>query len=190
MIVKCVCDCGKEFEELDSRGRARKFIYGHGNKGRKFPNLKHDKQFKKGQSPWNKGVHVENAGTFKVGQQAFLGKKHSEATKAKMRLAQRGHPATVKGAAHWKWKGGITKSDKLQREKLRKTIGRDVLRRDHYKCVKCDDGGYLHVDHIKGWADYPELRDDPNNLQTLCNKCHYEKTFGRKMPDDVNWGIV
>ena len=72
-VINCACGCGETLEELDQRGRERKFIYGHGNRGRKFPSLKHSKQFPKGHKPWNKGVHVENAGTFKKGHEGLIG---------------------------------------------------------------------------------------------------------------------
>jgi hypothetical protein len=70
--VKCGCGCGQDMEKYDNRGRIRKYIYKHGyNNGKKFPTIKHDKQFKKGDKPWNKGIHVENAGTFKKGHRGM-----------------------------------------------------------------------------------------------------------------------
>ena len=51
-----------------------------------------------------------------------------------------------------------------------------VLKRDHYKCVKCGRrDGRLFVDHIierkDGGADF-----DETNLETLCGSHHTEKT--------------
>lgn len=66
--ILCACGCGGERLSTDSRGRPAKFIYGHGNRGRKMPNLKHDGQFKKGNKPHNKGISgYSNNGTFKCG---------------------------------------------------------------------------------------------------------------------------
>ncbi|SMC28529.1 HNH endonuclease [Desulfacinum hydrothermale DSM 13146] len=60
-------------------------------------------------------------------------------------------------------------------------IRRDVLRRDEYKCQKCNwshkewnpsDPRHLELHHIR-----PHAEGGPNvqeNLQTLCNKCHDE----------------
>ncbi|GAA0491235.1 HNH endonuclease [Salinibacillus aidingensis] len=72
-----------------------------------------------------------------------------------------------------------------------------VLERDNYECQECKRNGYvkladndkhksLDVDHIKELVDYPDLAMDPDNLETLCIKCHnrkhgrYLKGFERK----------
>ena len=53
----------------------------------------------------------------------------------------------------------------------------------------CDQvGGSLSVDHIKSWANYPELRFREDNCRTLCMACHYYITFKRKLPQGVVWG--
>lgn len=56
-----------------------------------------------------------------------------------------------------------------------------VYRRDDYTCQKCRKrGGRLNAHHIKGYADYPELRTDVDNGITLCEECHqiFHKSFG------------
>jgi 5-methylcytosine-specific restriction endonuclease McrA len=30
----------------------------------------------------------------------------------------------------------------------------------------------MHIDHVKLWSKYPELRYDAENLQVLCRECH------------------
>lgn len=93
------------------------------------------------------------------------------------------------GEKHWNWKGGITTEDKKLRLKFRKTMQDKVLVRDDYTCHVCDtQGGYLQVDHIKSWADYPELRFEISNCRTLCMACHYYVTFKRKIPQGIIWG--
>lgn len=73
MKVLCACGCGEKKEKLDARGRETRFIFGHGNRGRKFPTIKHSKQFKKGSIPHNKGIEgYTNAGTFKVGHKGLF----------------------------------------------------------------------------------------------------------------------
>ena len=50
-----------------------------------------------------------------------------------------------------------------------------VFTRDNYTCQICEIHGskaYLHVDHIKQWAFYPELRYEVSNGRTLCKNCH------------------
>lgn len=90
---------------------------------------------------------------------------------------------------HPNWKGGITDIDTLERKRFQKSIQKLVFERDSYKCTKCGKGGDLQVDHIQPWAEYIELRFDINNCRTLCASCHYELTYGRKMPEYINgWG--
>ena len=64
-----------------------------------------------------------------------------------------------------------------------------IFERDGYKCQMCDSGGDLQVDHIASWAEFKELRFDPDNCRTLCAKCHYEITFKKPMPENIKtWG--
>lgn len=86
---------------------------------------------------------------------------------------------------------GITPKNRLERVRFQQTIQQLVLQRDNYTCQICDQySGYFHVDHIKGWAEYPELRFDMSNCRTLCRACHYYVTFKRKLPATSTWGIV
>lgn len=95
----------------------------------------------------------------------------------------------VSGDKHYNWKGGITSENRKQRKKFRIEVQPLVLKRDNYTCRVClTSGGYLQVDHIKNWADYPELRFNLDNCQTLCMSCHYKVTFGRDMPEGTVWG--
>jgi len=52
-----------------------------------------------------------------------------------------------------------------------------IYRRDKYSCrmPSCGRKGFknrIQAHHIKRWADFPELRFDPNNGITLCRRCH------------------
>lgn len=47
-----------------------------------------------------------------------------------------------------------------------------VLKRDEHKCVRCGNEDNLEVHHIAQWSDYPELRLEVDNGETLCNNCH------------------
>lgn len=87
------------------------------------------------------------------------------------------------------WKGGITKKNDLERSRFRHTMQQKIFIRDNYTCQICDQySGSLQVDHIKSWADYPELRFEESNCRTLCMACHYYVTFKRKLPQGVVWG--
>lgn len=114
------------------------------------------------------------------------GKKHSLETRKKISLNRRGKG---KGASQWKWKGGVTTNDKLQRATFRITMQKSIFERDGYSCQLCGSKKDLQVDHIQSWADYVELRFSMDNCRTLCAKCHYKITFGREMPMTVKgWG--
>ena len=56
-----------------------------------------------------------------------------------------------------------------------------VLKRDNYKCIKCNSTKRLEIHHIKKWADYPLERFNIDNGQTLCHKCHSKTiNYGNK----------
>lgn len=77
----------------------------------------------------------------------------------------------------------------LEYEQWRKA----VFERDMYTCQICKEvGGKLNADHIKRFADYPELRLDVTNGRTLCESCHLKtETFGnRKISTDTKWDLV
>lgn len=93
------------------------------------------------------------------------------------------------GPEHWNWQGGITAPNDRDRVKFKRSTLKKVLVRDDYTCQVCSQrGGYLQVDHIKSWKDYPQLRFDLDNCRTLCMACHYYVTFKRKLPSGVLWG--
>lgn len=93
----------------------------------------------------------------------------------------------VSGANNVNWKGGISKNSRFNSDY--KIWRSRVFARDNYTCQVCDTiGGYLQADHIKRYADYPELRYEISNGRTLCVACHYYVTFKRKMPQGIVWG--
>jgi 5-methylcytosine-specific restriction endonuclease McrA len=77
------------------------------------------------------------------------------------------------GEKHHNWQGGKTSEGKKIRHGLEYRLWREsVFKRDNYKCVWCGKKGYLHADHIKPFAHYPELRFAIDNGRTLCVECH------------------
>ena len=135
--------------------------------------------FKKGHDTWSKGM------------KGWVSEKH----KAAIKKANTGRTPWNKGllgimpTPQNKIGDGITAASKLERTKFRKTTQKLVFQRDDYTCQIClVRGGNLQVDHIKRWADYPELRFELDNCRTLCMGCHYFVTFKRKIPSGVIWG--
>lgn len=93
----------------------------------------------------------------------WLGKKMSEETKRKMSEAR-------SGEKHHNWRGGVTPINEKIRKSLEYKLWRQaVFERDNYTCVWCGDnkGGNLNADHIKSFANYPELRFAIDNGRTL-----------------------
>ncbi len=78
----------------------------------------------------------------------------------------------------------------MERRRFASTIRKQVLKRDDYTCQLCGQrGGELQVDHIQAWADYVELRFNIENCRTLCQKCHYQITYGKPMSPIIRtWG--
>lgn len=121
----------------------------------------------------------------------------TEETRANLSKALKGRVSPNKGKSLWwmkgdknhNWKGGVTSDDKIQRVMFRKQMQSKIFHRDNYTCQICDAYGEpIQVDHIKSWAEYPELRYDESNCRTLCMACHYYVTFKRKLPKGVVWG--
>ena len=93
-----------------------------------------------------------------------------------------------KGKESHFWKGGITpKNYKIRNSTEMKLWRTAIFERDNYTCVWCGSKSgigkqvYLQADHIKPFADYPELRIAIDNGRTLCKPCHKKtETFNRK----------
>lgn len=131
--------------------------------------------FKKGSPSWNKGT----VGVMPSPRKPFK-KGHTPWNKGKTGVMPRPHN---------KIGDGITSEDKLERGRFQKTMQHVIFHKDNYTCQICDQhSGYLQVDHIKSWSEYPELRFEESNCRTLCMACHYYITFKRKLPKGVIWG--
>jgi len=88
------------------------------------------------------------------------------------------HNPYFTGANNPKWKGGISKLNKTERQLAMQTIEYklwrlSVFERDNFTCQSCGEkGGKLNADHIKPWVFFPELRYKIDNGRTLCVDCH------------------
>lgn len=141
------------------------------------------------------GIQVNKRGTnyeknLLLDGSAFLGKKHKEETKEKIRQARikDGHVPYLKNGVHWlkhegakspMWKGGISP----ERQKVYSSLEwceavKGVWKRDNATCQKCGKHhnttpyrGTFHIHHIESFMT-KEKRTDINNLILLCKECH------------------
>jgi len=192
--VKCL-SCNKKFKTYKSRikiGKGKycsKNCYGISKQGqvgcRKGSKLTEEHKIKlssahKGQKGWWEGKKLSKEHRYKIGLGA----------KGRIPWNKGLHPEYMQKNNHSNWKGGITPFNLSERVKFRRTIQKQVLKKDNYTCQLCGIyGGNMTVDHIQSWAEYIELRFNINNCRTLCQSCHYKITFGKPMPPTVRaWG--
>jgi len=109
-------------------------------------------------------------------RKANLGKKHSIESRKKMSLSRIGKRTGDKCNF---WKGGITPIHTSIRTSLQYKLWRKaIFERDDYTCVWCGaksskgNSVMLNADHIKPFAEYPDLRFVLDNGRTLCEPCH------------------
>lgn len=64
-----------------------------------------------------------------------------------------------------------------------------VLKENHWECRRCKKKGLVSrartVHHIKYLKKYPALALDRDNLEPVCDKCHYDEHH-RKKPGFIN----
>lgn len=135
-----------------------------------------------------------NPGGFKHGNKIRVGKKFTAETIIKLRQASIRAgcrpPSALgkKGKLSGAWRGGVSPEHHRIRNSYESKLWRiSVLKRDNYTCVFC---GYIskltkpldvQVDHIKRFAEHPELRFIISNGRTLCIPCHKKTdTYGCK----------
>ncbi len=71
------------------------------------------------------------------------------------------------------WRGGLTKiGTKLRMSTEYKLWRKCILEKDGHACIWCNSKKELHVDHIKPFALFPELRLAIDNGRVLCKPCH------------------
>jgi 5-methylcytosine-specific restriction endonuclease McrA len=171
--IECACGCRELIDKYDKRGRTKRFKYTHQWNGRKHPEVSRVKM-----------------------RESALGKTRSVETRKKIGEASL-------GSKHHNWKGGITPLIYKIRNSFRYRQWRsDVFTRDNFTCQECNNKGVIMADHIKEFSaimkEYSiktieeallcEELWNINNGKTLCMGCHYEKTWGRKMPTGMKWG--
>ena len=76
-------------------------------------------------------------------------------------------PGTMpQGENHHRWKGGISKRPHSVKIVTQKRIAEEG------RCERCGSIKNLQGHHRKSYAETPELRQDPSNIEVLCATCH------------------
>jgi len=105
----------------------------------------------------------------------FRGKKHTPETIKRMRIINK--KKAIKGENHYNWKGGTSREP--YSIDWRNTLKRSIRERDKYTCQLCgkqqEDIAFC-VHHI----DYDKKNCSPDNLITLCYKCHSKTNHNRE----------
>lgn len=158
-------------------------------------------EFKKGHTPWHKGLKGYNAGDknprwkggpilrnclicdeeMKIWRDRLDAKTCSRKCNAdyrkskefRLNLSQK-HKERVAKGLHNSWKGGVTPIHYKIRHSIEFKLWREsIFKRDNWTCQDCGvRGGKLHPHHIKPFATHPELRFELSNGRTLCVDCH------------------
>lgn len=146
---------------------------------------------KKNEIPTRSRGGDSSSGSFKKGSNLWLGKKHKQETKDKIRDARikDGHVPYLRNGEHWlksvetkdhpNYKGGLSPerqsfySSREWSEAVKK-----VWQRDKAICQKCGKNhneeknrGNFHIHHLVSFQ-VRELRSEVSNLILLCKDCH------------------
>ena len=132
------------------------------------------KEMKIGKNPNSRnGFRLGNSGYWK-------GKRFTKEHKENLRKSLRGKLATEgsfqKGKNHINWQGGISPYPMDWTDDLKEVI----RKRDNYICQLCgvhqdELDRKLDIHHI----DYDKNNLNPENLVSLCRKCHNKTNFNR-----------
>jgi len=115
---------------------------------------------------------------FQKGHKIWLGRKHTEETKRKMKEKAKYR----KREKAPNWQGGI--SFEPYPMDWTEDIREAIRKRDNYVCQMCG----IHQDELKGWnkkldvhhIDYDKDNLNPENLISLCKSCHMKTNCNRE----------
>ncbi len=190
----CKCGCGERIEaQLHHNSyKIPEYIHGHNNRGKHFSTEHKEKISKANLGKYHPPLSAKARAKIGVASKARVRKPHSEEAKAKMSAALKGRKhgpcseetkakigAAQKGPKNHQWLGGL--SNEPYPFDFDKNLKESIRERDNHTCQLCEKhqtelGRKLSVHHI----DYDKENIDPDNLLSLCPKCHSKTNFNRK----------
>ncbi len=163
----CACGCGM-VAGYDARGRKRRYAA--------LSHVLRHNHYVAGEARSKPGVQTSLLNP-------FFGRTHTPETRAVLSekasvpkpwlRGDRNGMAGRTGSSNPNWRGGGSpERQRLYATSEGREFMRSVRRRDEFRCVECGSTRQLHVHHLRGWAEYPAGRLDPDNAVTLCRGCH------------------
>lgn len=154
-------------------------------KGKPFHGIRYDWKGKHHSEETKKKMSISKKG---INKGIKLSEEHKQKiSKARLerkkKLGYINSPETrkkISGSNHHNWRGGLSPYPKGWTDTLRKSI----RQRDNYVCQICG----MRQDKLKGMfkkldvhhIDYNKDNLNPNNLITLCQKCHMKTNYKRR----------
>jgi len=139
--------------------------------------LRSKSEAKKGKMPKNFETFMKAKKEYKI-----TDKHRKEISERNKRLGI--VPPSRKGTIPWNFRGITTINERIRKSSDYFNWRKDIFIRDDFVCQICGDkGGRLRAHHIKKFSLYPDLRLEPTNGITICERCdvnfvfHYEEEW-------------
>lgn len=90
-------------------------------------------------------------------------------------------PPSQRGAIPWNFRGVTPIHERIRRSAEYIAWRKATFERDNYTCQVCAErGGRLRAHHIKKFSTHPDLRLEPTNGITVCERCDIKRVFHRE----------
>jgi len=132
---------------------------------------KYFKTYYKTNKPWNEGLNKDN--DERLSKISIKMKAKMKAINPMARLKIRKKISMIsQGKNEKEWEGFLNYKNNRTAKYL--SLREKILKRDNYLCICKKKGNQIH--HI----DYDNFNDIPNNVITLCKRCHTKTNWNRK----------
>lgn len=122
----------------------------------------------------------------------FCGKQHTATPKLYREGRRTCTHERQRGVNHPLYNHDLTPEERDRRRDYKHgKWSKAIIKRDNYRCLKCNAKGTMHAHHIKPYLYFEEFRTDMNNGVTLCKPCHnaLHGLFGwnHEEPQKIDW---